>query len=56
MGSGPQSDSLARGQASSIREVQMRILINGSTVDQDFIERVEEISGQNIKQCMQCGT
>ncbi len=34
----------------------MRILINGRTVDQDFIERVEEISGQNIKQCMQCGT
>lgn len=34
----------------------MRILINGRTVDQDFIERVEEISGQNITQCMQCGT
>ena len=34
----------------------MHILINGRTVDQDFIDRVEEISGQNITKCMQCGT
>lgn len=46
----------APGRICSHWEDQMRILINGRTVDEDFIERVEEISGQNIKRCMQCGT
>ncbi len=34
----------------------MRIVINGRTVDREFIDRVEEISGQNLSSCMQCGT
>ena len=34
----------------------MRIVINGRTVDQEFIDRVEEISGQKLASCMQCGT
>ncbi len=46
----------APGRICSHWEDQMRILINGRTVDEDFIERVEEISEQNIKRCMQCGT
>jgi heterodisulfide reductase subunit C len=34
----------------------MRIRINDRTVDREFIERVKEISGENIYQCTQCGT
>ena len=34
----------------------MVIRIDDQTVDREFLERVEEISGQNLHQCMQCGT
>lgn len=34
----------------------MPININDKTVDIDFIRKVEEISGQPIGKCMQCGT
>ncbi|MBL7191457.1 4Fe-4S dicluster domain-containing protein [bacterium] len=34
----------------------MPIIISENTVDSDFINKVEEISGQPFHKCMQCGT
>jgi heterodisulfide reductase subunit C len=34
----------------------MHILINDRTVDAGFVQKLAEISGQNVYQCMQCGT
>jgi heterodisulfide reductase subunit C len=34
----------------------MAIKINNKTIDNDFINKIEEISGQPIHKCMQCGT
>ncbi len=34
----------------------MPILLSDDTVSLEFIRKVEEISGENFSQCMQCGT
>ena len=34
----------------------MTIKVNPKTAKKDFIEKLEELSGQNIQQCFQCGT
>lgn len=34
----------------------MQITISGRTVDRHFTRKVEEISGQPVLKCMQCGT
>jgi len=34
----------------------MSLKINQSTIDDEFLRKVEEISGQAIHKCMQCGT
>ncbi|HDH57688.1 MAG TPA: 4Fe-4S dicluster domain-containing protein [Bacteroidetes bacterium] len=34
----------------------MPIVISDQTVIQDFVRKVEEISGEKISKCMQCGT
>ena len=40
----------------SLDEVKMTFKVNPKTVKKDFIEKLEELSGQNIQQCFQCGT
>ncbi|MDY7033147.1 MAG: 4Fe-4S dicluster domain-containing protein [Thermodesulfobacteriota bacterium] len=34
----------------------MTIEISDKTYDKDFVEKVEELSGENFHKCMQCGT
>jgi len=34
----------------------MAVKISPKTVKKDFINKLEELSGQNIQQCFQCGT
>jgi len=34
----------------------MKIQITDKTCDPEFVKKLEEISGQNIHKCMQCGT
>lgn len=34
----------------------MTILITDKTYDKEFVKKIEEISGENFHQCMQCGT
>jgi len=34
----------------------MPLLISDKTIDSEFIRKVEEISGQPLSKCMQCGT
>lgn len=34
----------------------MPIVLTDRTTDMDFIGKIQEISGQNFKTCMQCGT
>lgn len=34
----------------------MSIVISNQTVIQDFVRKVEEISGEKFSKCMQCGT
>ena len=34
----------------------MAIEISDRTCDKEFVDKLEEISGENIHQCMQCGT
>lgn len=34
----------------------MTIKVNTKTAKKEFIEKLEELSGQNIQQCFQCGT
>lgn len=34
----------------------MAIIISDKTYDREFVEKVEEISGENFHKCMQCGT
>ena len=34
----------------------MAIRISPETINKDYIERIEKLSGQNVHQCFQCGT
>lgn len=34
----------------------MTIVISDKTHDKDFVKKLEEISGENFHQCLQCGT
>ena len=34
----------------------MSIIISGKTIIPEFVQKVEEISGENFSKCMQCGT
>ena len=34
----------------------MPIKISPKTIDKDFFEKLERLSGQNVHQCFQCGT
>ena len=34
----------------------MPIRISPKTIKKDYIEKIEELSGQNVHQCFQCGT
>ena len=34
----------------------MTIKITPKTINKEFIEKLEELSGQNLQQCFQCGT